>query len=567
MRNVIRIFFQTGYKRQIGVLLALLFGSLAGNLSIAALWPIISLASDDKHQSDKFVGRIVTDILGFLNIPPSLGILLGFMIVFFAVKFLFSMFGMNFVSREVASLATNLRLRMIDAILRARWSYFTSQPSGRFTNAIGIEADRAANAFKQSGTVLAKCMECIAYLIGAMVISWQFSVAALIAAMILWIAVTRYMRMAKKAGRGKTKYNQRLATTISEILTNIKALKAMNRHRHVAESFGTDIGNLGKALERSVYSNAAIGAMQEPILAILLVGGVYLGHTFLDLQLQGLLATLWLLRLISADIGDIRQGMQALYIDSAAFWEIDGLIKEIEASVEELTKGKAVSLSQSARFDHVAFSYPGREVMRDVTMEIPAGKVTTVIGPSGAGKTTIADVLVGLNKPSGGEISIDGISLADADLSHWRQRIGYIPQDNILFNDTIASNVTLGDLSITPEKLEEALKLAGAWSFVSKLPQGVDHVVGVRGNLLSGGQKQRLSIARALISDPTLLILDEATSALDHDTAREICESVRSLAGQRTVLAITHQALWIEAADRIYQMQNGTVTRAEPQSA
>ncbi len=228
--------------------------------------------------------------------------------------------------------------------------------------------------------------------------------------------------------------------------------------------------------------------------------------------------------------------------------------------MEQLTVGKNVVLTQTAQFSHVAFSYPGRDVMQDVSLEIHAGEVTTVIGPSGAGKTTIADVLVGLNKPSQGEIYIDGTPLSEADLSQWRHRIGYIPQDNILFNDTIASNVTLGDSTIPKRKIEEALKLAGAWNFVSKLPDGVEQVVGVRGNLLSGGQKQRLSIARALINDPSLLILDEATSALDHDTAREICNSVRNLAGQRTVLAITHQALWIEAADRIYEMQNGSVT-------
>ncbi len=320
MGNVIRIFFYSGYRQQIGVLVALLLGSLAENLSIAALWPIISLASGDTHQSDKLVGRIVTDILAYLDLPLSLGILLAFMVVFVGIKFLFSLIGMIFVGREVASLATNFRLRLIDAIMRAKWGFFTSQPSGRFTSAISIESDRASGAFKQSGLVLAKLAECLAFLIGAMIISWQFSVAAVVAAMILWLAVTRYMRMAKRAGTGKTKYNQRLATAISEILTNIKALKAMNRHQHVAAVFDADISKLRRALEKETYSNAAIAAVQEPILAVLLIGGIYLGHTLLDLSLQGLLATLWLLRRISSNIGDIRQGMQSLYIDSSAFW-------------------------------------------------------------------------------------------------------------------------------------------------------------------------------------------------------------------------------------------------------
>ncbi|HVJ35240.1 MAG TPA: ABC transporter ATP-binding protein [Terriglobia bacterium] len=567
MLNVFRIFFYSGYRRQLGVLAALLAGGLAENLGIASLWPIVSMASGDTQQSNKLVGRLVVDILAYLSLPPTLGILLGFMIFFVAVKFMFSLIGMNFVGREVANITTRIRLRLIDAIMRARWSYFTSQPSGRFTSAISIESDRAAFSFKQSGTVLAKCAECLAYLIGCLVISWQFSAAALLAAIVLWLAVTRYMRMARKAGNNKSKFGLRLATSIGEILTNIKALKAMNRHIHVAAAFDADIAKLRRVLERETYSNAAVTALQEPILAILLIGGIYLGHTFLDLQLQGLVATLWLLRRIADNIGDIRQGMQTLYIDSSAFWGTVELIKEIEAEAEHLTAGKQVSLTRSARLEHVFFAYPNREVMHDVSMEIPAGKITTIIGPSGAGKTTIADVLVGLNRPASGEAFIDDVALGSADLSRWRNQIGYIPQDNILFNDTVANNITLGDQSIPRDKIEDALKLAGAWNFVEKLPEGLDQVVGVRGNLLSGGQKQRLSIARALISDPSLLILDEATSALDHDTAREICDSVRNLAGRRTILAITHQALWIEAADRIFEMQNGSVTAVEPQTA
>jgi ATP-binding cassette subfamily C protein len=567
MLNVFRIFFFSGYRRQIAVLLALLAGGLAENLGIASLWPIVSMATGDAHQSDKLVGRLVVDILGYANLPASLGVLLGFMVFFVGVKFLFSLVGMNFVGREVANITTRIRLKLIDAIMRARWSYFTSQPSGRFTSAISIEADRAAFSFKQCGTILAKCAECLAYLIGALVISWQFSAAALLAAIILWVCVTRYMRMARKAGNNKSKFGQRLASSIGEILTNIKALKAMNRHIHVATAFDADIAKLRKVLERETYSNAAVTALQEPILAILLIGGIYLGHTFLDLQLQGLVATLWLLRRIADNIGDIRQGMQTLYLDSSAFWGSINLIREIEAEAEHLSGGTRISLTQSARLEHVSFSYPNRDVMTDVSITIPAGKITTIIGPSGAGKTTIADLLVGLNRPSRGEAYIDGVALGSADLSQWRNQIGYIPQDNILFNDTVASNITLGDSSIPRDKIEEALKLAGAWNFVEKLPQGLDQVVGVRGNLLSGGQKQRLSIARALINDPSLLILDEATSALDHDTAREICESVRNLAGRRTVLAITHQALWIEAADRIFEMQGGQVTEVEPQVA
>jgi ATP-binding cassette subfamily C protein len=567
MLNLVRIFFHTGYRRQIIVLVALLLGSLAETIGIATLWPVISLASNTQHHSEKLVDRIVTDILAYLHLPVTLGALLGFFVVMMFAKLLLTITGMVFVGREVANLATQLRLRLIDSIMRARWGFFTSQPTGRFTTAVSTDADRASTAFKLSGSVLSKMVETLAYFVAAFFVSWQFSVAAVVVSIALWLVVTRYMRMAKRAGQGKTKYNQRLAGTVTEVLTNIKALKAMNRHGHIAAVFGQDISKLGNAVKRESYSNAAITALQEPLLAAFLVGGIYFGYNYFNMRFEALIATIWLLRRISDQIGDIRSGMQGVLIDSSAFWSSVALINETEREVEQMQAGQPIALTRQATFQDVSFAYPSRDVMQDINMEIRAGDVTTVIGPSGSGKTTIADLLVGLHRPSDGQIRIDGVSLADIDLRQWRSQIGYIPQDNILFNDTVANNVTLGDESVDRQRIEAALKLAGAWQFVSKLPAGMDEIVGVRGNLLSGGQRQRLSIARALIGDPSLLILDEATSALDHDTAVEICESVRSLAGQRTILAITHQSLWIDAADRIYEMHDGSVKLAETHSS
>jgi ATP-binding cassette subfamily C protein len=222
--------------------------------------------------------------------------------------------------------------------------------------------------------------------------------------------------------------------------------------------------------------------------------------------------------------------------------------------------GKEAHLLKQCDFRDVSFGYGDKSVVTSANFALPVGEVATLIGPSGAGKTTIADLLVGLHEPDAGQVLIDGLPLSDLDLARWRSKIGYIPQENILFNDTVLENITLGDQSIGEEQAIEALRLAGAWGFVSALPRGLHEVIGVRGNLLSGGQKQRLSIARALIHKPELLILDEATSALDRETAREICDAVRGLRGNRTILAITHQSIWMDAADRVLRMDQGRVT-------
>jgi ATP-binding cassette subfamily C protein len=189
------------------------------------------------------------------------------------------------------------------------------------------------------------------------------------------------------------------------------------------------------------------------------------------------------------------------------------------------------------------------------------------MGPSGAGKTTIADIILGLYAPDRGRVLIDDVPLAEIDLSSWRRLIGYVPQDLVLFHDTIQANVALGDPQIGEAEVRRALQMAGAWEFIAALPDGLRTHVGQSGAKLSGGERQRIALARALVCRPKLLVLDEVTSALDPRTEQQICANVRSLAGEVTVLAITHRPALLDIADRCYRVEAGRVEEtaaAEP---
>jgi ATP-binding cassette subfamily C protein len=183
-----------------------------------------------------------------------------------------------------------------------------------------------------------------------------------------------------------------------------------------------------------------------------------------------------------------------------------------------------------------------------------------IVGPSGAGKTTVADLVAALVRPQEGEVSIDDLPLARVDWRAWRRMIGYVPQDTVLLHDTIANNVTLGDPELTRTDAEDALRAAGIWPHVCGLPEGIDTVVGERGGKLSGGQRQRVAIARALAHAPRLLILDEATSALDPETEAAICRTLEALRGKLTIIAISHQSPLVEVADRVYRIDGGAAT-------
>jgi ATP-binding cassette subfamily C protein len=202
-------------------------------------------------------------------------------------------------------------------------------------------------------------------------------------------------------------------------------------------------------------------------------------------------------------------------------------------------------------------------VLKDVSLEIPAGRITTLIGESGSGKTTIADLLLGLFVVDSGQITLDGVALKDVDLKRWRGMVGYVPQEVLLFNSTIFDNIVLGDPAISEADVKRALEEAGALAFVNALPDGIHAPVGESGAMLSGGQRQRIALARALVHRPALLILDEATSALDPETEAEICQTVQRQAGKLTVLAITHQPAWVTIADRVYRVVEGSVESAD----
>jgi ATP-binding cassette subfamily C protein len=214
-------------------------------------------------------------------------------------------------------------------------------------------------------------------------------------------------------------------------------------------------------------------------------------------------------------------------------------------------------LEHRITFSNIGFDYDHHRVFKDLSLEFKAGSLTTLVGPSGAGKTTIIDLAIGLLRPASGTITLDDTPLQDIDIKSWRGMIGYVPQDTILLHDSVLHNVTLGDKSLDEADAERALRAAGAWDFVSRLADGIETVVGERGGKLSGGQRQRIVIARALVNQPKLLILDEATSALDPDSEEAICRSMESLKGQLTILAISHNRAMVQAADRVYQLVDG----------
>jgi len=253
----------------------------------------------------------------------------------------------------------------------------------------------------------------------------------------------------------------------------------------------------------------------------------------------------------------VQQSLQDAISASAGYLGVIETIKRSESQMEIDTGTLLPQLVKSICLEEVSFGYGAKAILSHASAEIPANKITVLVGQSGSGKTTLLDLIIGFNRPSKGRITVDGVDLRDISLHAWRGLIGYVPQELTLLRGTIADNIILGDVSLTRADIEGALHLAGAFEFVAALPKGMDTDIGTMGAKLSGGQRQRISLARALVHKPKLLLLDEVTSALDEATEEEICRNVKALSGSLTILAITHRPAWRNIAERIYKIAGG----------
>lgn len=314
-------------------------------------------------------------------------------------------------------------------------------------------------------------------------------------------------------------------------------------------------------MEKEVNSRETLRALQEPLLAILAAAGLYAGLVVWKLPLSSVMVLIFMVVRVLGLMHKAQQRYHRMAAQESAFWALREAVDTASAQAEPKGGGVLPTLNQQIALKNVSFNYGGRTVLDDVSIAFKVGTMTTLVGPSGAGKTTILDLLCALLAPQTGQILVDGIPLTELDRRHWRRLIGYVTQETLLLHDTILANVTLGEPALTAADAERALRQAGAWEFVEKLPDGMNSVVGERGGQLSGGQRQRIVIARALAHRPRLLILDEATSALDPESEYDICTSLKSLTPEITIIAVSHRPRLIEIADEVVQLKDGAMKR------
>jgi ATP-binding cassette, subfamily C, bacterial len=560
MLQVLKIFFNAERTKPWAVLVCLVVASMLEAIGISSLLPVANSILGQSGDGNA-ISRIAQNVLGLFGYVATLGPLLVLVCLAMALRSMLLFAAMSYAGWTTARVTTNLRQRLIKAVFDARWSFYASQSSGNMASTVSADAQRAGDAYSMSAMVAAYAVQIGGYSLLALFLNWRAALAGIGAGVLIMIGSRSLVRITKKSGKKVSDRTALVTEDMLDLLKNIKPLKAMNRYNGAINDLNVRLKKLRKSLFNVVLARFGLQYGTDTALVLVLALAAYASIAVGNVSLPELTVLGILFFQIVNYTNKLQKQYQTVSALIGSHERVMSLINTAETNAELKSGTLEPVLGSGVSFVDVSFAHGDLLVLQNVNLEIPLRKITVLTGPSGSGKTTIIDLFTALHQPQSGEIKIGESSLIDINIKKWRDKIGYVAQDLILFHDTIRNNVSLGEDGVSDDAVREALQKAGALGFVESMPEGLDTDVGEHGGKLSGGQRQRIALARALIGEPEILILDEVTSALDPESEAEIIRNIAGLRSDYTIIAITHRPAWKDIADRLYLVSGGQVTR------
>ena len=450
-----------------------------------------------------------------------------------------------------------------EALMGASWPFFLRQRAGDLTNALTIESGRAANGFGALIGSVGAFLNILVYMGLAVAVSWQLTLATAGATAVLVAVFSIMTRVARVLGQGATEANMDLLSEINEGIAGAKIVKSQALEEPM-------IRRLGRLAARRARFDVLLGVNRgmfystaELAFIGLLVSGILLSTRVLDQPATTVMLSALLFFRTFQRTRMFQQGLLSLNAVLPGLAAVRRIVSEAHRDAEPKGGRPFDRLRLGIDFEEVHFAYAdGKPVLEGVSLSIPAGSMVALVGRSGVGKTSIVDLTIGLLQPTKGRVLVNGEPLASYDVDSWRSRIAYVPQETILFNDSVARNISWGRPDASETEIREVAERAQAAEFIEALPEGYDTMIGDRGMRLSGGERQRLALARAFLRNPELLILDEATSELDTETEAAIQAALEKMRGRMTMLMVAHSFSTITSADPIHVLSEGRVVES-----
>lgn len=574
--------FAKNYKYNIigNISLNILY-ALFGTLGMVFIMPVLSVLFDERKTEQvalpeyngifnaisnwqEYIAYYVSQYSKDYGLQYGLMLTVALVITTFLLKNLSNYLALQHLTKVKSGVLRDLREKMFDKIISLPISYYSEKRKGDvMARMLGDVNEVQSSFFTILELIIKEPLTIIFSLIAMISISWKLTIFVFVFIPISGFVISKIGKSLKSKSTKAQYENGYLISITEETLSGLKVVKSYNAENIFAKTFNESINRLYK-INISIGKKNNLASPMSEFMGILVIGVllVYGGNLVL---VEGTLKGSNFITYIGLAYNILTP---AKAISKASYQVKNGLaaaervfeVLEVENTI--FNKENAIvknSFTDKISIKNINFSYEEENVLKNFSLEVPKGKTVALVGQSGSGKSTIANLLTRFYDVQEGTISIDGIDIKDMEMHSLRNLMGMVTQDSILFNESIKNNLLIGKPDASDNEIIEALKIANAYEFVKDLPEGIDTNIGDAGGKLSGGQKQRLSIARAVLKNPPIMILDEATSALDTESEKFVQVALENMMQNRTSIVIAHRLSTIQKADTIVVMQKGEI--------
>ncbi|PZV79124.1 ATP-binding cassette, subfamily B, MsbA [Algoriphagus aquaeductus] len=559
-------FFYTylGYRSFILIFLSILVGLLDG-FGLAMFIPVFQLAADGGSiNSFDSLGdlKIFFDWIQTLGFSVNLTLVIVIMILLFLLKAILKYVDGIYKIRLQNKFVKKLRNQLVDGLSSLDYKAFLGLDSGKIQNVLGAEGIKLTYGFLAYFNSVQHAVLLLVYVSLAMLSNLEFAILVSLGGLLSNFMFQYLFKSTEIASLGLSNLGHTYQSYLVQSVYNFKYLKATGYFYSYKLKIKDIIDKIEFNQRKIGKYNAIMSSAREPIILLVVVLIIVIQVHYLEGAIATIMLSLMFLYRALNYIVTLQGSWQGFIANIGGLRSSVDLIKEFNLGIERFPDTPLISKVNYILLENVSFSYPnGFQVLSNINLDISSLKTFAFIGESGSGKTSLVNLIVGLISPSSGKIYVNGLDRNYVNLASFRERIGYITQEPVIFNDTIYHNITLwaSHNSDNFDKFKKAIRLANLDGFIESLPEKEHTRLGDNGILISGGQKQRISIARELFKDVDILIFDEATSALDSETEKQIQENIDMLMGKFTMILIAHRLSTIKKADSISVMASGKV--------
>uniref|UniRef100_UPI00404899EB ABC transporter ATP-binding protein n=1 Tax=Algoriphagus sp. TaxID=1872435 RepID=UPI00404899EB len=559
IRSIFSDFLASHTKHFSLLLILLVIQGIIASLSLLAIVPIADFLFDSALKNHSGITGYWISFFNAIHLPVNFWTLGGQFIILNILKGLMEV-SINYAVLKIKyAIIRGLVGEAFSTFFKARWKFFSSSNNGQLLNTLNKEIITIGDAVGHLATIFANIIQVCILLSVPLWLNATMTITTIGLTGILAIPFLLLKGISYRYGKANTETANVAMGVLNEALQAARLILGFGMQKKERERYLSAFDNHTYVTLRSQTLTSGVSYLFRPLamLAAIIAMGFAIQR---GSPISELAAVLWSLLAAMPIFASLIQGRVSINSFLPSYDQLNSL-KDRAAEFEEIEGSSVFSqLTDGIEFKNVSFTYPGRtKTINKINLRIQKGSMTALVGESGSGKSTITDILLGLQVPDEGEVLIDNKSLNDLKQNSFRKRIGYVPQDSLLFHDSIRQNLLWAYDQANEEDLWTALHLANAEEFVKELPQGIDTMVGDRGVRLSGGQRQRIALARALLRKPDLLILDEATSSLDSESEQLIQLSIEQIAHNTTILIVAHRLSTIAKANQVYVLSNGEI--------